>query len=158
MRQSHMQMSKFAVLVCFSLVFYCQTSHAQSGTGIQLEAFRSHWVGQYPHKGKTFFLKEPKIEKTSRLVLDKKQLDAIASGEYLESPIDYVAGYYVLSFAANPRLMEESGWIYVIVREHTGSMHVATKDSKGRVGWKHSAERDLPPQILKMLDLSGTEK
>lgn len=150
MQRPHIQAS---VLGIFLSIFLAVS--VQSETHVRLEAFRSKWVGQYPHKEGTFFLNEPKIRKITQLVLNKKQIDALASGSYLESPIDYVAGYYVLSFAANLRLMEEGGWVYVIVREHTGSMHAAIKDSNNRVEWKHSAESDLPPQILKMLDLWG---
>lgn len=158
MQSSRAPIIVFCILLSVFLAFYGRVNHAQSTTNGQLEVLRSEWVGQYPHKGKRFFLNEPKIIKTIQQILNKKRLDALISGDYLESPIDFVAGYYVLSFAANLHLLEEQDWIYIIVREHTGSVHAAIKDSKNRVQWSHSAERDFPLQILRMLDLPDAKK
>lgn len=135
------------------LVFYCHVNYAQSTATSQLNELRCQWVGQYPHKAKKFFLNEPKIKNTLQQLLNKNRFDALVSGDYLEAPIDYVAGYYVVSFAPNLHLMQEEEWVYILIREHTGSVHVAIKDSEDRVQWKHSAESDFPFQILKMLDL-----
>lgn len=140
------------------LTFHLPTNYAQSTTNNNLGQLRSEWVGQYPHKGKSFFLNEPRIKKTLQEFLNKDRFASLTAGNYLESPIDYVAGYYVLSFAANLHLMQEGEWVYIIIREHTGSVHTAIKDDANRVQWKHSAEIDIPLQILKMLDLSATKK
>ena len=157
-------MQPFRALIIASSIFlsifstlYFHGSYAQSTATSQLEELRCQWVGQYPHKGKLFFLNEPKIKKPLQQFLSRNRFDALVSGEYLESPIDYVAGYYVLSFAPNLHLMQEEEWVYIIVREHTGSVHTVIKDSGNRVQWKHSAESDIPPQILKMLGLSETK-
>lgn len=132
-------------------VFYSHVNDAMAKG--RLDELRSQWVGEYPHKGKTFFLTEPKIKDPLQQILGQNRFEALAAGKYLEEPIDYVAGYYVLSFAANPHLMRNEEWIYIIIREHTGSVHIAIKDSKDRVEWKHSAESEIPPRILNMLDL-----
>lgn len=140
------------------LTSHLHVGYAQSATINNLEKLRSEWVGQYPHKGKSFFLNEPRIKKPLQQFLNKDRFEALVAGNYLEEPIDYVAGYYVLSFAANLHLMQEGEWVYIIIREHTGSVHTAIKDEANRVQWKHSAESDIPLQILKMLDLSATKK
>jgi hypothetical protein len=137
------------------LPFYDHANDAQTAVTGRLNELRSQWVGQYPHKGKKFFLSESKIKDQLQQMLGQKRFEALEVGNYLEEPIDYVAGYYVLSFASNPHLMreEEWEWVYIIIREHTGSAHIAIKDFEDRVQWMHSAESEIPPRILKMLDL-----
>jgi hypothetical protein len=135
--------------------FYSYVNYAQSIETNRLDELRSQWVGQYPHKGETVFLNEPKVKDQLQQMLGQR-FEALVVGKYMEEPIDYIAGYYVLSFAANPHLIREGEWIYIIIREYTGSVHIAIKDFENQVTWKHSAESDIPPRILKMLDLWDT--
>ncbi len=142
-----------SIVFCILAVFHGQLNYAQPRSTDRLDELRPEWVGQYPHKGKVFFLNEPKIKDRLQQMLGQSRFEALVAGKYLEEPIDYVAGYYVLNFAANPHLMTTEEWVYIAVREHTGSMHIAIKDSQYRVMWKHSAEADIPPRLLMMLDL-----
>jgi hypothetical protein len=118
-----------------------------------LDDLRSQWVGQYPHKGETFFLNEPRIKDHLQKMLGQDRFESLAAGEYLEIPIDYVEGCYILSFGANPHRIREEEWVYIIIREYTGSVHTAIKDANNHIQWKHSAESEMPVRILKMLDL-----
>ena len=135
------------------LPVFAYADHAQPALTGLLDELRSQWVGQYPHKDKVFFLNEPKIKGSLLRLLGQTRFEALENGEYLEVPIDYVAGYYVLSFGSNPHLTQNQEWIYIIIREYTGSIHIAIKDDEDRVQWMHTAESDMPPPVLKMLDL-----
>jgi hypothetical protein len=143
----------FSIFLGIFCAFYGHADNAKSAVTGRLDELRSQWVGQYPHKGDTFFLNEPKIKDPLLQMLGQNRFEALETGQYLEVPIDYVEGCYVLSFGSNPHLTQNQEWIYIIIREYTGSIHIAIKDDEDRVQWMHTAESDMPSPVLKMLDL-----
>jgi hypothetical protein len=119
-----------------------------------LRDLRGKWVGEYPSIKFQNLLKEPRIKKKIMLLLGAERYNRLLlDNHYLQSPIDYVEGHYILDYAANLHLMPKAERIYIIIREYTGSLHVAIQDDHDKVQWMHSDETDIPLKILGMLGL-----
>lgn len=118
-----------------------------------LRDLRSKWVGEYPSKGNQNILNDPRIKEKLTPLVGTERFKHLLSGDYLMSRIDYVGGYFVLEYAANLHILPEIEHVYVIIREYTGSLHVAIQDKDDKVKWMHSNERDLPGRIQWMLGI-----
>ncbi|MBJ6802678.1 hypothetical protein [Geomonas propionica] len=119
--------------------------------GNDLRDLRRSWVGEYPSTRKQNLLNEPRLKGKLKALLGEERYKQLLSDDYLQIPIDYVEGYFVLSYAANLHIMPKAEQVYIIIREHTGSLHVAIQDDRNKIQWMHSDEPEIPFKILEML-------
>jgi hypothetical protein len=132
---------------------------ATGGVG-KLGHLRCNWVGEYPTTEGKFLLDVPEVKKKIIGLMGNEKFEELQT--YSQTPINFVSGYYVIRFTTKATKGEDFGfkWVDVIIREYTGSIHLVTRfinnsktDTQDKLDWKHSDETDLPPEILRMLEI-----
>ena len=118
------------LLITLIAIFFVSICFGMENEQSKLAKYRHAWVGKYPHDIKGLF-NLPEIKPFLINSIGEKRYKMITNptdrfNSYLEEPIDYVSGYFIMNFARS--IVDEEDrefeWIYIIIREYTGEITI----------------------------------